>query len=274
MLGFGLLNTAINKLPIELHLPGYSYCGPGTKLRKRLARGDKGINLLDEACKEHDIAYSKSKDLKDRHEADQKLEELATKRLRSSDAKLGEKAAALTVAGIMKVKRKMGMGYKKCCAKKTDKNGSKTVALRKSVISKAKTAIHKLPNKKNDDVVMKEGAQIALAAARMAVKNAGGRRRIRKPRIIPLPKTGGILPLVPIFAGLSAIGSLIGGTAGIAKAVNDSNTAKKNLEEANRHNKTMEAIAIRNGKGLYLKSHRKGLGLFLGKHPREKTQRT
>lgn len=38
--GKGLVDTVINKLPIELHLPGYQYCGPGTKLEKRLTRGD------------------------------------------------------------------------------------------------------------------------------------------------------------------------------------------------------------------------------------------
>lgn len=51
-----LLNWLINHLPFELHLPGYNYCGPGTKLIKRLKRGDKGVNKLDEYCKEHDIA--------------------------------------------------------------------------------------------------------------------------------------------------------------------------------------------------------------------------
>ncbi|KAJ8964117.1 hypothetical protein NQ314_005113 [Rhamnusium bicolor] len=49
--GRGLLNTLINKLPVELHIPGYRFCGPGTKLQKRLDRGDQGNNLLDEACK-------------------------------------------------------------------------------------------------------------------------------------------------------------------------------------------------------------------------------
>ena len=76
--GDGLLNTAINKLPFELHIPGgYRFCGPGTKLEKRLARGDKGINELDEACKEHDIAYSKEKDLEHRHKADRILADKA-----------------------------------------------------------------------------------------------------------------------------------------------------------------------------------------------------
>lgn len=35
----------------EWHLPGYNYCGPGTKVVTRLVRGDKGINNLDEGCK-------------------------------------------------------------------------------------------------------------------------------------------------------------------------------------------------------------------------------
>jgi len=65
-----LLNRAINALPFELHIPGYQFCGPGTHLEKRLARGDRGINSLDAACREHDIAYSRSNDLAERHVAD------------------------------------------------------------------------------------------------------------------------------------------------------------------------------------------------------------
>ena len=59
--GQALLNKFINRPPIELHLPGYQYCGPGTKLVKRIALGDPGINPLDAACKEHDIAYSQNR---------------------------------------------------------------------------------------------------------------------------------------------------------------------------------------------------------------------
>lgn len=57
--GSGVVNSLINKLPFEAHIPGYQYCGPGTKLEKRLRRGDPGINALDRSCREHDIAYSK-----------------------------------------------------------------------------------------------------------------------------------------------------------------------------------------------------------------------
>lgn len=40
--------------------PGYQYMRPGTKSKKRLARGDPVINRLDRIAKQHDIDYSKS----------------------------------------------------------------------------------------------------------------------------------------------------------------------------------------------------------------------
>lgn len=108
-----------------------------------------------------------------------------------------------------------------------------------------------------------DAVKSALKGACEAVKNAGGKRGVQSPRILPVPsKVGGILPfLIPIFAGLSATGALAGGAAGIAKAVNDASSAKRALEESQRHNATMEAIAL--GKGLYLIPYRKGLGLCL-----------
>ena len=75
--GGGIVNSLINKLPVELHLPGYNYCGPGTKLFERLARGDQGINPLDNACKVHDITYSEYQNLDQRHRADKELEKTA-----------------------------------------------------------------------------------------------------------------------------------------------------------------------------------------------------
>lgn len=56
--GSGVLNTLLNKLGNvmpEMHLPGYNYCGPFTKLDERLARGDAPINKLDAGCQKHDI---------------------------------------------------------------------------------------------------------------------------------------------------------------------------------------------------------------------------
>lgn len=118
-----VVNKAVDLLPVELHLPGgYRYCGPGTKLKKRLARGDRGINKLDEACKEHDISYSKYKDNEHRVRADRELADRAWARVKSSDASLGEKAAAWAVTNAMKVKAKLGggvrRGKKRCDCKK------------------------------------------------------------------------------------------------------------------------------------------------------------
>lgn len=108
-----IVNTAIDALPIELHLKNYQYCGPGTKLRKRLARGDPGINKLDEACKEHDIAYSNYTDTERRSIADRALAEKAWQRVKSSDAGIGERAAALAVTAAMKAKTAVGGGSKR-----------------------------------------------------------------------------------------------------------------------------------------------------------------
>ena len=76
--GSGIVNNLINKLPFELHFPGYQYCGPGTKLQKRLSKGDPGINPLDSACKDHDIAYAQDReDIQKRNAADKILAEKA-----------------------------------------------------------------------------------------------------------------------------------------------------------------------------------------------------
>src|SRR5436190_936048 len=108
-----VVNRAIDALPIELHLPGgYQYCGPGTKLKERLARGDTGINKLDQACKEHDIAYSKNSDSSKRSIADRALAEKAWQRVTSSDASVGERTAALAVTAAMKGKTAFGSSYR------------------------------------------------------------------------------------------------------------------------------------------------------------------
>ena len=109
-----LVNKSIDLLPIELHLPGgYQYCGPGTKLKKRLTRGDPGINKLDQACKVHDIAYSKFSDSAHRSVADKILARKAWERVKASDVSLGERGAALAVTAAMKAKTAFGGGRRR-----------------------------------------------------------------------------------------------------------------------------------------------------------------
>lgn len=95
--GGGLVNKLINSLPVELHLPGYQFCGPGTKLEKRIQRGDQGINPLDAACRAHDIAYSQNKDIEQRHIADRELTERAWERVKSKHSNIGEEISAYLV---------------------------------------------------------------------------------------------------------------------------------------------------------------------------------
>ena len=72
--GYGLgIQKWLGKTGIEFHWPGYQYMGPGTKLKKRLAHGDPGINRLDRISKQHDIDYSKAKNLQDKWKADTKM---------------------------------------------------------------------------------------------------------------------------------------------------------------------------------------------------------
>lgn len=109
-LGSGLFNTILKKIPFEVHAPGYNYLGPGTDLDNRLARGDKPINKLDEAAREHDLFYRDHEKTADRHVADKILQDKALERVKSSDADRAEKFWSLATATGMLVKRKLGMG--------------------------------------------------------------------------------------------------------------------------------------------------------------------
>lgn len=227
------LNTVINKLPFELHVPTYSFCGPGTRLRERVHQ--PGKNPLDEACKLHDIAYHIHGDSKVRHQADKELADRARARVKAADASIGEKTVAWFIANIMTAKRKLGLGRKSF--------NKYTQAIR-STLRKSKV----------------KSPALAAKMAHMCAKKLCG--NVKTPRIVTLPKQGGVLPLIPIFAALSALGALTGGASSIMSTVKRAQAAQKDLEEAKRHNKTIEAIAL--GKGMFLKPYRRnGLGLFL-----------
>lgn len=287
MLGFnykgggGILNSLINKLPFELHIPNYNYCGPGTKLNQRLNRGDPPINKLDAACKEHDIFYLKNKSLEKRHQADWGLENRAWERVNSKDAKLKEKAAAWLVTTGMKVKRKLGMGCKSTHPKPARRRiakGRRRSKKRGGGIQKKKQfkrdiidEINKSLKNKQMDIsnsnAIKKSSLTALQAAKVAVKKAGGAKNIRVPRIIPFqPKSGGILPLLPLLGALGALGSVAGGASAIARTVIDAKNAKKKLMEQKRHNKFIEEEIGKRGSGLFLRKNKKGgYGLYLKK---------
>ena len=161
-----------------------------------ISRGDAGINPLDAACREHDITYSRTNDLTDRHAADNILAEKARKRITASDLALSERAAAAAIWAAMKAKIKIDMGMR--------------------------------PKKKTTTT----------------------KKKTTKKRILPTAKRGCALPFLPM---LGALGSLIGGAASVAKAVNDNKAARRQLEELQRHDRAMEQ-----GRGLYLAPYKYG----------------
>jgi len=165
-------------------------------LKKRLARGDKGINPLDSACREHDIAYERSNSIIDRNKADQILEQQAWDRFKSKDSSLKEKAVAWGVTSAMKAKRQIGGGCGFKAGIKATKNAIKKNMCEKNLLKLTKKCV---------------------AVARKAFKST----KTKVPRIIQIPKKGGVLPLIPIFAGLSALGALTGGVANIVKVANE-----------------------------------------------------
>ncbi|XP_073847814.1 uncharacterized protein [Musca autumnalis] len=245
--GGGLVNKLINSLPVELHLPGYQFCGPGTKLRKRIQRGDQGVNPLDAACRKHDIAYSQNKDIEQRHIADRELTERAWERLKSKDSSIGEKINAYLVTNIMKAKTKLGMGVG---------NKKPKQILGQQIFKNAiKNATDSLKSVKPTDI----NAAIKIARKEIQKTFRGKKSKVVIPRVIRVPKRGGFLPLIPILTGLGALGALASGSSAITNAVLNAKKAKEELQEQTRHNKTIEAM----GKGLYLKPYKKGYGIYV-----------
>lgn len=264
--GCGLIDKIIDKIPFELHIPKYQFCGPGTNLKKRLARGDHGINPLDSACREHDIAYSKHSDSQNRSEADKILQKEAMKRFRSKEATLGERTSALAVAAAMKLKRKFSGTGLSCCRKKNSERKEqqkklKTVSFN-SVVRNVKSAI-----KESRPANIDSAIKVAVASIKKTKKG----RRVTTPRTIKVPHySGGVLPLVPIFAGLSALGTIVSSGVGIANAINQAKKAQMELEETKRHNRLIEDVVIGNksGRGFYLHNDKHGKGFYLSPYPK------
>lgn len=233
--GKGLVNTIIDSLPFEAHVPGYNFLGPGTNLQQRI--NQKGINPLDDAAKEHDIAYSKSSNLKDRHIADQILANKAWDRAGAKDASfIGERVPAWFTTTFMNIKRKLGAGSRMrrkrrgprkqrrprkrvgSGLKKKKRRGIKLA----NILSKARSAL-------SPSLPLNTNIERSLAAVNQYRKSNKGPILIKK-RIIPLPKQGGFLQFIPpVLAALAAIKAAGSTVKTVADSVSAVNNARKNL---------------------------------------------
>ena len=112
------IHEAIGKLPIipkrGLTLPNYNYCGPYNPLHKQLIYDQKG-NILryiqqptgrtDKICAQHDVDYTLSNNLKEKHIADKKMID-SINNLPYNQRQYG----TFLVKNIISSKRKLGLG--------------------------------------------------------------------------------------------------------------------------------------------------------------------
>ena len=80
-------------------------------------------------------------------------------------------------------------------------------------------------------------AKTKIGMGMKSKKKTTTRKKTMKKRILPSAKRGVALFFLPM---LNALGSLIGGAASVAKAVNNSKAARRQLEELQRHDRAME----------------------------------
>lgn len=261
-IGKGLINSLINKTPIELHVPTYRYLGPGTKLNEKLASNIPGINPLDEAAKQHDIAYSRFKDLPNRHKADKKLELKAWERVKAKDASLSEKGVAWLTTTAMKLKRKLEGGsvrttrrqQKRKSIRKKKRKTSSTLSFNQFV-SKARRAIKNRKNSRNDDLSSLVKHSLA------AIKKYKVKNQPIKPRILPLPQVGGFIPLIPILTALSHVGSLASGVSSIVNAIKNIKSVRDQYKAQKGSGISFDSLNCKVGSNLRVLPYKKGLGL-------------
>lgn len=196
------IDRLIDRLPLDLTLPGFEFCGPGTKLKERLEEGRTGVNPLDSYCREHDISYANSKDPRVRAAADEWLQRKAEERLEAPDASWCEKIAALLVRLVMAAKRKMSRSPRKLGGGKKKGRGNR----RARVLAPPPSPYTPL----------------------RAGSGVGWRRRKRTPK-----KGGHVLPLA---AGV------ITGAASLHNSHRDSRAARQLLLEVKRHNAAVEKL--------------------------------
>ena len=251
--GKGFINSAIDFLGqkgVDLTLPTYFWCGPGTDVAKNLREGVQSKNLLDSACKEHDLAFYNSKDPEVRRKADKVLIEKAWSRVTDKNTPLEERLTSYLVTNLMKAKVAMGGGLRKSL-KNQLKRKEKTPKKHCSgggfptVLQKIKKTL-----KKSKEKDIPKAIKIAIDAGKSmkTTKTLG-------PRIIPIPKTGGILQyLVPILAGLSSIGAIADDAKSILQTIENIKNARKGSGIV-KVDKNLIVAPFKKGYGLYLRPY-------------------
>jgi len=70
-------------------------------------------------------------------------------------------------------------------------------------------------------------------------------------------KTGGLLPILAALPFIAGAAGVAGGISGIVSAVNQKKHQTKMEDETKRHNKALEELVQKSGKGLYMRKNLK-----------------
>ena len=112
--GGSILNRMINTLPIEMHLPGHNFTGPGTKLNKRLNPDltpkpwSKPVDRVDKAAYNHDVCYLKHTDTKTRNDVCDK--DMLTELSGIHNPSIRERMERGLVSSLIGTEKYFGMG--------------------------------------------------------------------------------------------------------------------------------------------------------------------
>jgi hypothetical protein len=104
------------KFPGEMHLPGHSFTGPGTRLDLRLnpdgtpKEWSKPVDRVDNAAYIHDLAYDQYSDTANRNVADRTMINALNN---ISNPSLRERIERSLVKPILSAKSSLGLGLKK-----------------------------------------------------------------------------------------------------------------------------------------------------------------
>ncbi len=191
--------------------------------------------------------YDRYKDVKERHKADKILADRAAELAKSKDINWKERVASYFVSKIMHSKVMLGFGMKKKCGRglvMDDKIFNKIIKKTRKVLKREKPSTEI------------QAVKLAMKVAKKSLKGKD-KSKIQVPRVIPIPRTGGFIGLVPILTAISTISSAFGGITSIIKNIGEIRDLWKKYKES----KELKTGQI--GNGLKIKKFKQGLGIFL-----------
>ena len=156
------------------------------------------------------------------------------------------------VTNTMKLKRKLGAGIgqsrKKSIKKRSKKRVKGSGITFHQLLQKAKKTVRAKKFKPTD-------IQAAVNRTLASIKKY--KVRTSPGRVLPIPKSGGAIPIIPILTALKHVGTILRGIGTVVESVKQ----VKAIKDQFKHQSTVPETRI--GNGLIVGPHKKGLGIFV-----------